>query len=141
MQLLDQQHTDGDRPAFEKFIVEDYILDTMMAFEEKRAECAKQLAQGNVNLSSRIDVSRPNEFLWRGMLLILGYFVCYVGLPVPFAFEPLLCQTIFSQMLGLPKPQYRPVMYSALMVDLCKLCKLFPRAMSACVRSAVLWVM
>lgn len=56
------------------------------------------------------------------------------GLPVPFQYEPLLCQTIYCQMLGLPKPKFRPILYGALMVDLCKLCKLFPRAMSACVR-------
>ena len=37
-------------------------------------------------------------------------------------------------MLRLPRPQFKPIMYSALMVDLCKLSKLFPRAMSACVR-------
>jgi len=37
-------------------------------------------------------------------------------------------------MLRLPRPQFKPLMYSTLMVDLCKLRRLFPRAMSACVR-------
>lgn len=46
MQLLDKQHTHGERPAFEKIIVEDYILDMMATFEENRVDCAKRLAQG-----------------------------------------------------------------------------------------------
>ncbi|KAL4428043.1 hypothetical protein ABPG75_002132 [Micractinium tetrahymenae] len=56
------------------------------------------------------------------------------GLPLPYAYEPLLCEVLFGQMLRLPRPQFKPLMYSTLMVDLCKLRKLFPRAMSACVR-------
>ena len=59
------------------------------------------------------------------------------GLPLPYAYEPLLCEVLFGQMLRLPRPQFKPIMYSTLMVDLCKLRRLFPRAMSACVRWAV----
>ncbi|KDD76839.1 hypothetical protein H632_c90p1 [Helicosporidium sp. ATCC 50920] len=55
------------------------------------------------------------------------------GLPVPYAFEPLLCQTIFGQMLHF-RSRFKPQMYGSLMIDLCKLQKTFPRAMSACVR-------
>lgn len=58
----------------------------------------------------------------------------HAGLPLPYAYEPLLCEVLFGQMLRLPRPQFKPLMYSTLMVDLCKLRKLFPRAMSACVR-------
>lgn len=56
------------------------------------------------------------------------------GLPLQYAYEPLLCEVLFGQMLRLPRPPFKPVMYSTLMVDLCKLRRLFPRAMSACVR-------
>jgi hypothetical protein len=56
------------------------------------------------------------------------------GLPLPFPFEPLLCELLFGQLLRIPRPRFKPAFYSALMVDLCKLLKLFPRAMSACVR-------
>ncbi|KAL6777050.1 CBP80 [Auxenochlorella protothecoides x Auxenochlorella symbiontica] len=101
LQLLDKQHTDGERPALERIIVEDYVLDVLMAFEGDRIECARRLVQ---------------------------------GLPITFPYEPLLCQVLFGQMLGLPHSKFRPVMYATLMVDLCKLCKTFPRAMSACVR-------
>lgn len=55
-------------------------------------------------------------------------------LPLDYPFEPLLCEVIFSQMLRLPSPEFKPIMYSTLMVELCKLLKTFPRAMSACVR-------
>jgi nuclear cap-binding protein subunit 1 len=59
------------------------------------------------------------------------------ALPLPYQHEPLLCEVLFGQMLRLPRPQFKPIMYSTLMVDLCKLQKLFPRAMSACVRWAL----
>ncbi|PSC75984.1 nuclear cap-binding subunit 1 [Micractinium conductrix] len=58
------------------------------------------------------------------------------SLPLPYAYEPLLCEVLFGQMLRLPRPQFKPLMYSTLMVDLCKLRRLFPRAMSACVRES-----
>ena len=56
------------------------------------------------------------------------------NLPLPYTFEPLVCEVIFGQMLRLPNPEFKPIMYSTLMVELCKLLKMFPRAMSACVR-------
>eukprot|EP00887_Chlorella_sp_A99_P001913 scaffold18.g1913.t1 len=56
------------------------------------------------------------------------------NLPLPFAHEPLLCEVLFSQMLRLPRPAFKPIMYATLMVDLCKLKPVFPRAMSTCVR-------
>ena len=56
------------------------------------------------------------------------------GLPLPFAYAPLLCEVLFGQMLRLPRPAFKPIMYWTLMVDLCKVQRLFPRAMSACVR-------
>jgi nuclear cap-binding protein subunit 1 len=55
---------------------------------------------------------------------------------VPFPHEPLLCEAVFGQMLRVPAPTLRPVAYSTLMVDLCKLLRAFPRAMSGCVRCA-----
>ena len=57
-------------------------------------------------------------------------------LPLDYSFEPLLCEVIFSQMLRLPNPEFKPVMYSTLMVELCKLLSTFPRAMSSCVRES-----
>lgn len=56
------------------------------------------------------------------------------SLPLPYQYEPLLCEVLFGQMLRLPFPEFKPILYGALMVDLCKLLKMFPRAMSGCVR-------
>ncbi len=55
-------------------------------------------------------------------------------LPIPYQFEPLLCEVMFSQMLRLPNPEFKPIMYCTLMVELCKLLRMFPRAMSSSVR-------
>ena len=57
-------------------------------------------------------------------------------LVIQFPHEPLLCEAVFGQMLRVPSPALRPVAYSTLMVDLCKLLRAFPRAMSGCVRCA-----
>jgi nuclear cap-binding protein subunit 1 len=57
-------------------------------------------------------------------------------LPIPYGYEPLLCEVMFSQMLRLPTPEFKPIMYCTLMVDLCKLLHTFPRAMSSCVRES-----
>lgn len=55
-------------------------------------------------------------------------------MPLNYAYDPLLAETIFGQMLRLPHSEFKPVMYGTLMVDLCKLISTFPRPMSACVR-------
>lgn len=57
-------------------------------------------------------------------------------LPLPYAYEPLTCEVIFSQMLRLPVPEHKPVLYAGLIVDLCKLLKSFPRAIGPCVRES-----
>jgi len=56
------------------------------------------------------------------------------GLTLPYPYTPLLAEVLFSQLLMLPRPVFKPIMVSTLMVDVCKLLKDFPRAMSACVR-------
>lgn len=164
LQLLDAKHTHGDRPGMEKILVEDYILDGIDAFEANRVECAKLLAHGATSLpqagrggipwdfvfsqgsrflpKSAATALEPGDLVQAALVQsttlnlsgTLSPPATAAGLPVGFAHEPLLCQTIFGQMLALPRPGQRPVMHGTLMVELCKLCKLFPRAMSACVR-------
>jgi len=36
IRLLEPQHTDAGRPAIERFVAEDYIIDTMAAFDLDR---------------------------------------------------------------------------------------------------------
>ncbi|GER52774.1 nuclear cap-binding protein subunit 1 [Striga asiatica] len=43
-----------------------------------------------------------------------------VGLPVPFRYEYLMAETIFSQILLLPQPPFKPIYYTLVIMDLCK---------------------
>eukprot|EP00983_Pelagomonas_calceolata_P030117 943610-Pelagomonas_calceolata.AAC.7 len=36
IRLLEPQHTDGGRPAIDRFVAEDYIIDTLAAFDADR---------------------------------------------------------------------------------------------------------
>ncbi|XP_068659456.1 nuclear cap-binding protein subunit 1 isoform X2 [Aristolochia californica] len=58
------------------------------------------------------------------------------GLPVPFRYEYLMAETIFSQLLFLPQPPFKPVYYTLVIIDLCKaLPGAFPAVVAAAVRS------
>jgi nuclear cap-binding protein subunit 1 len=59
-----------------------------------------------------------------------------VGLPVPFRYEYLMAETVFSQLLLLPKPPFQPIYYTVVMVDLCKaLPGAFPAVVAGAVRA------
>ncbi|KAE9588846.1 putative nuclear cap-binding protein subunit 1 [Lupinus albus] len=57
-----------------------------------------------------------------------------VGLPVPFRYEYLMAETIFSQLLQLPQPPFKPIYYTLVIMDLCKA---LPGAFPAIVAGAV----
>lgn len=59
---------------------------------------------------------------------------CLVSLPVPFRYEYLMAETIFSQLLLLPNPPFRPIYYTLVIIDLCKA---LPAAFPAVVVGAV----
>ncbi|KAF5730839.1 ARM repeat superfamily protein isoform 1 [Tripterygium wilfordii] len=46
-----------------------------------------------------------------------------VSLPVPFRYEYLMAETIFSQLLLLPHPPFKPIYYTLVIMDLCKVGK------------------
>ncbi|CAI9088030.1 OLC1v1022259C2 [Oldenlandia corymbosa var. corymbosa] len=56
------------------------------------------------------------------------------GLPVPFRYEYLMAETIFSQLLLLPEPPFKPAYYTLVIIDLCKA---LPGAFPAVVAGAV----
>ncbi|XP_050368577.1 nuclear cap-binding protein subunit 1 [Argentina anserina] len=57
------------------------------------------------------------------------------GLPVPFRYEYLMAETIFSQLLLLPQPPFRPTYYTLVIMDLCKaLPGAFPGVVAGAVR-------
>lgn len=59
-----------------------------------------------------------------------------VGLPVPFRYEYLMAETIFSQILLLPQPPFKPIYYTLVIMDLCKaLPGAFPAVVAGAVRS------
>ncbi|XP_058083390.1 nuclear cap-binding protein subunit 1 [Magnolia sinica] len=59
-----------------------------------------------------------------------------VGLPVPFRYEYLMAETIFSQLLLLPQPPFRPIYYTLVIIDLCKaLPGAFPAVVAGAVRA------
>ncbi|EPS74204.1 hypothetical protein M569_00545, partial [Genlisea aurea] len=59
-----------------------------------------------------------------------------VGLPVNFRYEYLMAETIFSQILMLPEPPFKPLYYTLVIMDLCKaLPGAFPSVVAGAVRS------
>ncbi|KAL6975042.1 Nucleic acid dioxygenase ALKBH1 [Sarracenia purpurea var. burkii] len=59
-----------------------------------------------------------------------------VGLPVPFRYEYLMAETIFSQLLFLPNPPFKPIYYTLVIIDLCKaLPGAFPAVVAGAVRA------
>ncbi|KAK1393168.1 nuclear cap-binding protein subunit 1 [Heracleum sosnowskyi] len=59
-----------------------------------------------------------------------------VGLPVPFRYEYLMAETIFSQLLLLPQPPFKPLYYTLVIIDLCKaLPGAFPAVVAGAVRA------
>ncbi|CDP13572.1 unnamed protein product [Coffea canephora] len=58
------------------------------------------------------------------------------GLPVPFRYEYLMAETIFSQLLLLPEPPFKPIYYTLVIIDLCKaLPGAFPAVIAGAVRA------
>lgn len=59
-----------------------------------------------------------------------------VGLPVPFRYDYLMAETVFSQLLLLPAPPFRLIYYAIVLVDLCKaLPGAFPAVVAGAVRA------
>ena len=46
IKLLPAARTGGDRPALDRIIAEEYILDTISFFDGNRVDCAGRLAYG-----------------------------------------------------------------------------------------------
>lgn len=58
------------------------------------------------------------------------------GLPVPFRYEYLMAETIFSQLLLLPKAPFKPIYYTIVIIDICKaLPGAFPTVVAGAVRA------
>ncbi|KAL8151569.1 hypothetical protein V2J09_021377 [Rumex salicifolius] len=86
-----------------------------------------------------IDRFVVEEYLVDVLVLLNGRKECasyMVGLPVPFRYEYLMAETIFSQLLLLPKPRFKPAYYTLVIMDLCKaLPGAFPAVVAGAVRA------
>ncbi|CAH1449725.1 unnamed protein product [Lactuca virosa] len=91
------------------------------------------------------DVQPIDRFVVEEYLLDVLFFLngcrkecaaCMVGLPVPFRYEYLMAETIFSQLLLLPQPPFKPMYYTLVIIDLCKsLPGAFPAVVAGAVRA------
>ena len=89
----------------ERFVAEEYIIDTIWAFEP------------GYRRSATIPVTEQ-----------------LASLPLP-ADQPEQCQfmvaeTLFAELLSLPKPSFTPVLYHIIIQDLCKIIPTFPPKMA-----------
>lgn len=91
------------------------------------------------------DIQPIDRFVMEEYLLDVLYFFngcrkeCasfMAGLPVPFRYEYLMAETIFSQLLMLPEPPFKPIYYTLVIIDLCKaLPGAFPAVVAGAVRA------
>ena len=89
LRVLAKKHTEADRPPMERFVVEEYVLDTLQFWAAARAECVTQLAS--------------------------------VPVPPSWNVEYIIAETLFAQLLRLPSPGERPLLYGIVLADLCRL--------------------
>ncbi|TXG72947.1 hypothetical protein EZV62_001526 [Acer yangbiense] len=98
-----------DMQPIDRFIVEEYLLDVLLFFN---------------GWTRYMQASRKECAAYM------------VSLPVPFRYEYLMAETIFSQLLLLPKPPFKPIHYTLVIMDLCKaLPGAFPAVVAGAVRA------
>ncbi|ONK68418.1 uncharacterized protein A4U43_C05F11300 [Asparagus officinalis] len=105
-----------------------------VAFEKEKHEAMMKYPQRlhrlNIFPSDKTEIMQPiDRFVVEEYLLdvLLFFNGCrkectsfLVGLPVPFRYEYLMAETIFSQLLLLPKAPFKPLYYTLVIIDLCK---------------------
>ncbi|XP_058737621.1 nuclear cap-binding protein subunit 1 [Vicia villosa] len=113
---------------------------------EAELKYPQRIRRLNIFPSSKMEDMQPiDRFVVEEYLLdVLLYFngsrkECasfMVGLPVTFRYEYLMAETIFSQLLMLPQPPFKPVYYTLVIIDLCKaLPGAFPAVVAGAVRA------
>ncbi|CAA0842134.1 Nuclear cap-binding protein subunit 1 [Striga hermonthica] len=123
---------------------------TGIAYEKQKHEAELKYPQRirrlNIFPSSKTENLQPiDRFVVEEYLLDVLFFLngcrkecasSMVGLPVPFRYEYLMAETIFSQILLLPQPPFKPIYYTLVIMDLCKaLPGAFPAVVAGAVRS------
>lgn len=113
---------------------------------EAELKYPQRIRRLNIFSSSKTEDVQPiDRFVVEEYLLDVLFFLngcrkecaaCMVGLPVPFRYEYLMAETIFSQLLLLPQPPFKPMYYTLVIIDLCKsLPGAFPAVVAGAVRA------
>ncbi|CAL9751894.1 unnamed protein product [Musa acuminata subsp. burmannicoides] len=113
---------------------------------EAKLKYPQRLRRLHIFPSNKIEKMQPiDRFIVEEYLLdVLLYFngcrkecASYMAsLPVPFRYEYLMAETIFSQIMFLPQPPFKPIYYALVIIDLCKaLPGAFPAVVAGAVRS------
>ncbi|KAL2473257.1 Nuclear cap-binding protein subunit 1 [Forsythia ovata] len=113
---------------------------------EAESKYPQRIRRLNIFPSSKNEDVQPidrfvvEEYLLDVMLFLNGCrkecASCMVGLPVSFRYEYLMAETIFSQLLLLPRPPFKPMYYTLVIIDLCKaLPGAFPAVVAGAVRA------
>uniref|UniRef100_A0A1D1Y1B5 Nuclear cap-binding protein subunit 1 n=1 Tax=Anthurium amnicola TaxID=1678845 RepID=A0A1D1Y1B5_9ARAE len=106
----------------------------------------RRLRRLNIFPASKVETMQPiDRFIVEEYLLDVLFFfngcrkecaAYLVGLPVPFRYEFLMAETIFSQLLLLPQAPFKPLYYTLVIIDLCKaLPGAFPSVVAGAVRT------
>ncbi|CAL9092146.1 unnamed protein product [Musa textilis] len=113
---------------------------------EAKLKYPQRLCRLHIFPSNKIEKMQPiDRFIVEEYLLdVLLFFngcrkecASYMAsLPVPFRYEYLMAETIFSQIMFLPQPPFKPIYYALVIIDLCKaLPGAFPAVVAGAVRS------
>ncbi|KAJ0979646.1 hypothetical protein J5N97_015120 [Dioscorea zingiberensis] len=114
------------------------------ANHEAKLKYPQRLRRLNIFPPNKAEIMQPiDRFIIEEYLLdVLRFFngcrkecaAFMVGLPVPFRYEYLMAETLFSQLLLLPQAPFKPLYYTLVIIDLCKA---LPGAFPAVVAGAV----
>ncbi|GLC43068.1 hypothetical protein PLESTB_000866500 [Pleodorina starrii] len=111
IRLLSREYLEGELPAVERVVVEEYVLDTLVALSSERTACVLTLSGA------------------------LPHHLASVFGPQRATVRNFVAEALFGQMLRLPAPALSHAAYCTVLVDLCKVPHFqFARALSSCVR-------
>eukprot|EP00850_Spirogloea_muscicola_P006458 SM000030S11467 [mRNA] locus=s30:953802:959389:+ [translate_table: standard] len=143
MRIFPPTKTESGLHPIDRFIVEEYIMDVLFYINGWSVSLVRALS--SVGSLSLLPMAAAAGMAFVQKLTLAVIFTggsrkeCaayLVGLPVPFRYEHILAEAIFAQLLLLPRPPFRAIYYTIVMVDLCKaLPGAFPPVVASAVRA------
>ncbi|KAK4484935.1 hypothetical protein RD792_007540 [Penstemon davidsonii] len=123
-----------DLQPIDRFIVEEYLLDVLFFLNG----CEHVKSSEFLLLVILVEKQESSYYFVFGSCKASRKecAAAMVGLPVPFRYEYIMAETIFSQILLLPHPPFKPIYYTLVIMDLCKaLPGAFPAVIAGAVRA------